>query len=404
MGEVRQKIRGASVDLDAALGLEGVIAYNITTHDLRVYDGLTLGGYEILNKANTIALIATSAVTAYNSVRLNGQLESFYARSARLINAGVGMTGGGNLTADRTITMGAPSTVSRQTANSATGTTHTHTVFISQADLIAVLTYTPANNVQQIIAGVGLTGGGNLSADRTVSMGTPGTLTLATTNSASGTTHTHDVSITLADFGGVPTTRNIIAGVGMTGGGTLAADRTLTLGTPNTITTASTNAVSGTTHTHALTLTSADITGELGFTPPSNAITISAGVGMTGGGNLTANRTITLGTPSDITNATANSATGTTHTHALGFTAAEVYLGTGAGDLTFPLGAVLFAYHTGAIPARNSIVTPYLSVATAAATSYTLTADGTILSGTWRSRGSLNYTGSAFVTVIQRVG
>ncbi|WP_234843922.1 MULTISPECIES: phage tail protein [Sinorhizobium] len=42
-----------------------------------------------------------------------------------------------------------------------------------------------------ITAGVGLTGGGDLSANRSIAMGTPGTLTSSTTNSATGTTHYH---------------------------------------------------------------------------------------------------------------------------------------------------------------------------------------------------------------------
>lgn len=50
-----------------------------------------------------------------------------------------------------------------------------------------------------------------------------------------------------------PNTRNIIAGNGLTGGGSLTEDRTITLGTPSAITLASTNSVTGTTHTHAFT-------------------------------------------------------------------------------------------------------------------------------------------------------
>src|SRR5690606_8258836 len=67
--------------------------------------------------------------------------------------------------------------------------------------------------------------------------------------------------------GYVPTSRTITAGNGLTGGGTLAANRTITLGTPGTITGSSTNSVSTSSHTHALTLVSGDITGALGFTP-----------------------------------------------------------------------------------------------------------------------------------------
>lgn len=45
--------------------------------------------------------------------------------------------------------------------------------------------------------------------------------------------------------------------------------------------------------------------------------TLTAGVGLTGGGNMTSNRTVSMGTPSSITSTTSNSAAGTTHTHAL---------------------------------------------------------------------------------------
>lgn len=48
-----------------------------------------------------------------------------------------------------------------------------------------------------------------------------------------------------------------------------------------------------------------------------NSKTISAGNGLTGGGDLSANRTISMGTPSTIGPATSNTASGTTHTHAL---------------------------------------------------------------------------------------
>lgn len=44
---------------------------------------------------------------------------------------------------------------------------------------------------------------------------------------------------------------------------------------------------------------------------------VSSGDGLTGGGNLAANRTISLGTPSAITSTSTNSVTGSSHTHRL---------------------------------------------------------------------------------------
>ena len=47
--------------------------------------------------------------------------------------------------------------------------------------------------------------------------------------------------------------RSVVAGNGLTGGGALSANRTLTLGTPSAITLSSTNSVAATSHTHAFT-------------------------------------------------------------------------------------------------------------------------------------------------------
>ena len=50
----------------------------------------------------------------------------------------------------------------------------------------------------------------------------------------------------------VQANRQVVAGNGLTGGGSLADDRTLTMGTPSTVTATSTNAVTSNTHYHAL--------------------------------------------------------------------------------------------------------------------------------------------------------
>ena len=57
----------------------------------------------------------------------------------------------------------------------------------------------------------------------------------------------------LTTGGGVPASRSIISGNGLTGGGDLTQDRTLEIGTPTTVTTSSTNSVTADSHTHALT-------------------------------------------------------------------------------------------------------------------------------------------------------
>lgn len=52
----------------------------------------------------------------------------------------------------------------------------------------------------------------------------------------------------------VPRTRTVSAGAGLSGGGDLAADKTISLGTPSTCGKKTTNSSTGQTHTHALTL------------------------------------------------------------------------------------------------------------------------------------------------------
>lgn len=78
---------------------------------------------------------------------------------------------------------------------------------------------------RQIIAGAGLGGGGTLAADVTL-----------TANVRTVFGRTGDVVLTAADItagGGVPATRQVIAGAGLSGGGDLSGDRTLTV-TPDT--------------------------------------------------------------------------------------------------------------------------------------------------------------------------
>jgi hypothetical protein len=84
-------------------------------------------------------------------------------------------------------------------------------------------------NYKSVIAGVGLTGGGILSADRTLNFDT-----------------------TWGDLRYALSSRQLIAGDGLTGGGNLVSDRTFHLGTPSTISNLTTNSVGADTHSHAI--------------------------------------------------------------------------------------------------------------------------------------------------------
>jgi hypothetical protein len=134
-----------------------------------------------------------------------------------------------------------------------------------------------AASATTITAGDGLTGGGDLSANRTLAVGAGDGISVAADSVA-------------VDSSVVRTTRTITAGNGMSGGGDLTANRTLTLGTPSDLTASSTSAVTASSHTHAIDSTIA-----------RSAVTITAGNGLTGGGDLTTNRTLDIGAGDGIT-------------------------------------------------------------------------------------------------------
>lgn len=83
-----------------------------------------------------------------------------------------------------------------------------------------------ADKTTTVSAGTGLTGGGDLSANRT--------LTVAYGTTAGTATQGNDTRVANA----VQTSRLVTAGTGLTGGGDLSADRTLTVAYGNTSTTA----------------------------------------------------------------------------------------------------------------------------------------------------------------------
>lgn len=144
-----------------------------------------------------------------------------------------------------------------------------------------------------ISPGIGLTGGGDLSADRSLALANTAVTPMAYGSASQVATFEVDAQgrliaasnvaiaaawgsvtgkpTTLAGYGitdAVPDTRLLSAGNGLTGGGDLSANRTLTLGTPSTISASSTNTATGTSHTHAI---SAGIAAWEAVTPASKA-------------------------------------------------------------------------------------------------------------------------------------
>lgn len=269
-----------------------------------------------------------------------------------------------------------------------------HNGNLTAGDINGLYGYTPANGANSMTAGNGLSGGGTIGASRTITLGTPGTITNTTTNSVSTTSHTHALTLVSGDITGAlgftpPDRTNLItAGNGLSGGGALSADRTITLGTPGTITGSTGNTVSSTSHTHSISLSASDV----GAVPLGRSV--NAGSGLSGGGTLENAVTITMGTPGSITNSTTNSVTSSSHTHALGFVAAEVHTGGSISTTAFPLGHLVIIQ--GSYGNRNATATPRVP----SSNDYSYDeGSGTLLSGTWRFRGTV----SSNASMAQRV-
>jgi hypothetical protein len=262
--------------------------------------------------------------------------------SSRLVAAGYGMTGGGDLSVDRTLAVLDDSSIQRvriSKAGGVVGVRRELNLIEGSNVSIAVADDIPNNRVNVTIASTGSGGSGGAVAsvfgrtgavlaqagDYTVSQITGA---LADPTAAQGDLIVRDVSVlnrlaagaagqvltadpaqslklkwaapavasvfgrtgvvvaaagdyTVAQItNAVPDARKVIAGAGMTGGGTLVADVTLN---------ANVTSVFG--RTGAVVLTPADLAGA-GGVPTSRLVT--AGAGLSGGGDLSADRTFAV--------------------------------------------------------------------------------------------------------------
>lgn len=231
-----------------------------------------------------------NAATAGDGISLTGQqvaVDGTVVRTTRTLTAGNGLIGGGDLDANRTFDVGAGDGIS------------------VAADAVSVDS-TVVRTSRLITAGTGLSGGGSLAADRTIDVNYGDGLDIAIGNllyvdmDALVNTNqglqvvSNDVGIKLASPSGLTfngTTGGLelaaaVAGAGLTltsqvlavgagdgldvAAGSIAVDVTdligigldedasnnLILGTPSALTVSTTNSVSGTTHTHAITASS----------------------------------------------------------------------------------------------------------------------------------------------------
>lgn len=283
--------------------------------------------------------------TKANQSQIDGINTAMEQKASKLnqVTAGNGLTGGGTLANSFQIALGLPSTISRSTTNSVTSTSHTHAIETATTTRSGIVqlndNLTSTSNTLALTANQG-----KVLKDELNSLRNASTMLI---NASSGTKANKNT--------------NISAGNGLTGGGDLSANRTVSLGTPSTITSTSTNNVTDNSHTHAIDTASTTRAGivqlndNLASTSTEQALTarqgkslkeqldrlsntvdinntgmsvmvntkvdnntsITAGEGLTGGGTLSENLVIALGTPSTITQSSTNTTTANSHSHAI---------------------------------------------------------------------------------------
>lgn len=128
-----------------------------------------------------------------------------------------------------------------------------------------------------IVSGAGLTGGGDITATRTLAVGAGTGITVNADDVALDTTSTRNT-----DHAGV----TLSAGAGLTGGGDITANRSFAVGAGTGITVNADDVALDTTHARNV---------------DHSGVTLTAGNGLTGGGDISASRTFAVGAGTGIT-------------------------------------------------------------------------------------------------------
>lgn len=88
MTEVRLKMRGTTAECDGTKSQLSHLVHDTQRNNLRIYDGIQMGGHEILNKTNLTAhvldMFADPLTTVYNSDHLGGELPSYYLNASNI--------------------------------------------------------------------------------------------------------------------------------------------------------------------------------------------------------------------------------------------------------------------------------------------------------------------------------
>lgn len=200
---------------DRTVTWEEIVGKPTTSVEMGLTDVVTLGGNQTITGSKTFNyLLAGRGSQAYDPdgtgisvIATDNQVkraESRLVPKTTTITAGLGLVGGGDLSDNRSIRLGTPTTIKYGDSNTVSAESHIHKLdtlsFIGETgDKFAagndprILNAVP--NSLKIIAGDGLTGGGDLKNNVTVKLGTPLTINKESTNSVTANGHSHAIDI-----------------------------------------------------------------------------------------------------------------------------------------------------------------------------------------------------------------
>lgn len=247
------------------------------------------------------------------------------AEKTTTITGGNGLTGGGNLASNQTITLGTPSSIGADSTNSVTQTSHTHAIAkasTTTAGIVALSdSLTEDSNVKALTAKQGKILDGkkadlnspNFTGKPTVPAPQSGSddTQIATTQFVNAIVRSEVAKVALKANGLSETLNEEIASKAS------KSDLTLKANINSPTFSGSVKAPTPASNSNDTTVATTEFVKSGLNSKAEKTTTVTAGNGLTGGGNLTENRTISLGTPSTITGTSTNSATAQSHTHAI---------------------------------------------------------------------------------------
>ena len=258
-----------------------------TTVSVTAGSGLTGGGTIAATRTINIGqgtgiTVSADAISTNDGEIVHDNLSGFVSNehidhTSVTLTAGVGLNGGGDISSSREFNIDSAELY----ANFAHDDFHDY-----------VADEHVAHSGVSITAGNGLTGGGTIAASRTLNIGQGTGITVGT-----DAISTNDGEIVHDNLSGFVanehidhTTVSVTAGAGLTGGGTIAASRTLNIGQGTGITVGA-DAIS----TNDAQIVHDNLSGFVSDEHVAHSgVTLTAGVGLNGGGTIAASRTFNI--------------------------------------------------------------------------------------------------------------